>query len=58
MPSTWQVYIGVDDVDATLAQIVDLGGTIVEPARDTPFGRLATATDPTGTLFRLSSLAG
>jgi uncharacterized protein len=43
----------VDDADAALAQIVDLGGSIVMSAEDTPFGRLATAADPTGALFKL-----
>jgi uncharacterized protein len=53
MPSHWNVYFEVDDPDATLAQIERLGGAIVTPAEDTPYGRLATATDPTGALFRL-----
>ena len=34
-------------------RIVDLGGTVVEPAQDTPYGRLATATDSTGARFKL-----
>jgi predicted enzyme related to lactoylglutathione lyase len=47
------VYFKVADVDATLAQIHKRGGTTVQPAEDTPYGRLAAATDPTGALFRL-----
>ena len=31
----------------------ELGGSIVVPAKDTPYGRLATATDPTGAEFKL-----
>jgi hypothetical protein len=53
VPSHWSVYFGVVDVDATLATVVHLGGTIVDPAQDTPFGRLATVTDTTGTRFKL-----
>jgi predicted enzyme related to lactoylglutathione lyase len=53
VPAHWSVYFGVDDTDAALAKIVDLGGTIVVPAEDTPYGRLATATDPTGAQFKL-----
>ena len=30
-----------------------LGGTVERPAEDTPYGRLATASDPTGTRFKL-----
>ena len=49
----WSVYFGVDDTDAALAWIVELGGQVLRPAEDTPYGRLATAVDPTGALFRL-----
>jgi predicted enzyme related to lactoylglutathione lyase len=49
----WSIYFLVDDADATLARVTALGGTSVEPAEDTPYGRLATAADPTGTRFRL-----
>jgi predicted enzyme related to lactoylglutathione lyase len=51
--SHWRVYFGVDDADATLARIVELGGKIVRQAEDTPFGRLAAASDPTGGEFKL-----
>ncbi len=47
-PASWSIYFGADDADTTLARIVDLGGSIVMPAEDTPFGRLAQAADPTG----------
>ena len=49
----WFVYFGVDDTDKTLEQVVELGGAVVDPAEDTPYGRLATATDPTGARFKL-----
>ncbi len=52
-PGGWQIYFRVDDADATLAEVVNLGGSVVMPAEDTPFGRLAGATDPTGTFFKL-----
>lgn len=53
VPAHWSVYFGVDDADATLARIVELGGAIVMAAEDTPYGRLATATDPNGAQFKL-----
>lgn len=56
-PASWSVYFGVANADATLAQIVELGGAIAEPAQDTPYGRLATATDPTGARFKLRQIA-
>jgi predicted enzyme related to lactoylglutathione lyase len=49
----WALYFGVADADAALARIADLGGTVVQPAEDTPYGRLAEAADPTGARFRL-----
>jgi predicted enzyme related to lactoylglutathione lyase len=52
-PSYWSVYFLVDDTDAALAQVTDLGGAVVEPAQDTPYGRLAAAADSTGARFKL-----
>ena len=52
-PSGWNVYFEVADVDATLERATELGGKVLTPAEDTPYGRLATAADPTGTVFRL-----
>ena len=53
VPAHWSVYLGVADTDDALARIVELGGAIVDPATDTPYGRLATASDPTGARFKL-----
>lgn len=49
----WSVYFGVEDTDAALARIVELGGSILTAAQDTPYGRLATAADATGAPFKL-----
>jgi len=53
VPAHWSVYFAVDDTDAALAQIEELGGAVVMPAEDTPYGWLAVATDPTGAQFKL-----
>jgi len=53
VPGKWEVYFKVDDTDATLDEITKLGGTVTEPAQDTPYGRLAAANDPTGARFKL-----
>ena len=53
VPAHWSIYFEVDDVDAALAKAVELGGSIVQPGEDTPYGRLATAADPTGAVFKL-----
>jgi uncharacterized protein len=52
VPAHWSVYFGTDDTDASLARVVKLGGTVTDPAVDTPYGRLATAADPVGAQFK------
>ncbi len=48
----WIGYIGVDDVDATVAAIVADGGQVHMPAMDMPgVGRLAMVSDPQGAPF-------
>jgi len=56
VPAHWSVYFGVADTDATLTKAVELGATIVQPAEDTPYGRIAQATDPTGARFKLVTI--
>jgi len=53
VPAHWAVYFGVEDTDAALARVARLGGQVLRPAEDTPYGRLATAADPTGAQLRL-----
>jgi len=53
VPAHWSVYWEVDDVDATVAKVKALGGSVVMDAVDTPYGRLATVTDPAGAQFKL-----
>jgi uncharacterized protein len=54
-PAAWSIYFRVDDNDAALQRVAALGGTVTEPAQDTPYGRLSAATDPTGARFKLIS---
>lgn len=53
VPAHWSIYFGVEDTDAALARVVELGGSVVQGAEDTPYGRLAAAADPTGARFKL-----
>jgi uncharacterized protein len=53
VPSYWGVYFAVDTVDATIEQATALGATVIQAAEDTPYGRMATLTDPTGAIFKL-----
>ena len=48
----WIGYIGVDDVDATVASILEAGGSVPMPAMDLEgVGRMAMVRDPQGVPF-------
>ncbi|MGH9022689.1 MAG: VOC family protein, partial [Acidimicrobiia bacterium] len=53
VPAHWTVYFGVADTDAASARITELGGSVVVPAEDTPYGRIAQVADPTGARFKI-----
>jgi uncharacterized protein len=49
MPPTWCAYVTVADIDATLEQVVALGGKVLAPVMDVPnVGRFAVIADPQG----------
>jgi uncharacterized protein len=56
VPSNWFFFLGADDVDKTVALVLDNGGSVIRGAEDTPYGRLAAVADSTGAGFNLSSL--
>lgn len=53
VPAHWSIYFGVEDADAALAKIEELGGSVILPAETTPYGRLAQAADPLGAMFKI-----
>ncbi len=53
VPAHWSVYWQSDDIDATVAKVTQLGGSVVMPPEDTPYGRLAAVADPAGAQFKL-----
>lgn len=53
VPSYWGVYFQVEDADAALARITELGGTSMMGPMDIQPGRFAVAADPTGAVFNL-----
>ena len=54
MPPGWRGYVAVDDVDASEALLLRLGGKVLRPASDIPgVGRFASVTDPQGCAFVL-----
>jgi hypothetical protein len=48
----WMIYLGVDDVDASVRAITAAGGSVQLPAFDIPnVGRIAMVADPQGAAF-------
>ncbi|HYA44929.1 MAG TPA: VOC family protein, partial [Acidimicrobiales bacterium] len=52
-PGYWQVYFRTKDTDAAIATVAKLGGQVIRPGEDTPYGRLAASADPMGARFAL-----
>lgn len=54
VPPHWLDYVSVENVDASLARAVELGGrTITGPMDVQDFGRMGVAQDPAGAVFAL-----
>jgi hypothetical protein len=51
VPPHWRVYFAVDDCDATVAKVTELGGSVLRPPTDMPYGRHADVADPQGAMF-------
>ncbi len=52
-PPYWAVYWEVDDAAAAVKAVRSLGGSVVQETADTPYGRIATVSDPYGAVFRV-----
>jgi uncharacterized protein len=53
VPSHWDNYLRVDDVDARTAAAAANGGSIVVPPNDIPPGRFSVVTSPSGAMICL-----
>jgi uncharacterized protein len=53
VPSQWSIYWDVASVDEGVARVKALGGAVVQDPESTPYGRLASVTDPAGAVFKL-----
>jgi uncharacterized protein len=52
VPPNWLTYITVDDIDAVVARVPSLGGSVVMGPYDAPnIGRIAIVADPQGAKF-------
>ena len=53
MPANWLTYFHLDDVDAGLERVRELGGEVMREPTDSPYGRFAPVRDPQGGVFSL-----
>lgn len=53
VPPHWLVYFGVEDLDAALAKVGELGGTVHAGPIDIQVAKIAVAADPQGAVFAL-----
>jgi predicted enzyme related to lactoylglutathione lyase len=53
VPSFWQSYLGVLDIDAAVAKVPELGGDIIREPWDSEFGRMCIIADSTGATVTL-----
>ena len=53
VPSYWQIYFNVDDVDGTHSKALSLGATEMVPPQDFPGGRFSILSDPQGASIAL-----
>ena len=59
IPSAWNNYVCVDDVDALMATVTEGGGQIIQPPFDVPEGaRIAVIVDPAGAALCLFQARG
>jgi len=54
-PAHWRTYFAVEDTDDAIEAATKLGGQVVAPAWDTPYGRMAIVCDDQGAIFALMS---
>ncbi|GAA3757595.1 VOC family protein [Salinactinospora qingdaonensis] len=53
----WLVFFAVSDADAAVATAQEQGGSVLRAAEDSPYGRWAALTDPTGAPFSVIDLS-
>jgi uncharacterized protein len=57
VPPHWCVYFAVADADVSVKLVEKLGGKLVAPVFDSPYGRIANVMDPWGASFAVIQLA-
>jgi uncharacterized protein len=52
-PPFWLVYFATADIEASLAKVTELGGSVLVPATDIGIAKIAVVQDPQGAVFAL-----
>jgi predicted enzyme related to lactoylglutathione lyase len=55
VPAHWSTYFGAADTDAAAQAASAAGGRVIQPPRDSPYGRIAVVADDQGATFSLIS---
>ncbi|MCA1688892.1 MAG: VOC family protein [Actinobacteria bacterium] len=53
LPSHWMAYFGIEDIEAGLARVTELGGSVHAGPIDIGIARIGIASDPQGAAFAL-----
>ncbi len=56
MPNHWMVYFAVENCEAAVALVVELGGAVMVPPTEVPPGKFAVVKDPQGAVFSIIAL--
>jgi predicted enzyme related to lactoylglutathione lyase len=56
MPNHWMVYFAVEDCEAAVAKVEELGGKVMVPPTEVPPGTFAVVTDPQGATFNVIAM--
>lgn len=56
VPPHWMIYFAVENADGAVAQVKELGGALIVPPFDTPYGRIAVVSDPQQAIFSVVQL--
>lgn len=54
-PTQWNIYLIVNDTDATIETAKANGGKVLMEPEDSPYGRMSTLADPAGATFNIIS---
>jgi predicted enzyme related to lactoylglutathione lyase len=57
VPAHWRAYLAVADTDVAVAQALALGGAVLSPPVDMPYGRHADIADPNGAAITVIAIA-